>query len=106
MQRLSRVRRPAVLAYDGTFRYSAAFQHGIVYDILAYEGSTPQQKRAELPRVVEAMSHRPGDETLVRKFPTPHPDLDPRVYDASRRADHAARGHLGRSRRGHRTRAR
>ena len=54
--------------------------HGIVYDILAYEGWTIAQKRAELYRVIEAMHYRPGDEALARKFPLPHPDMDPRVY--------------------------
>jgi hypothetical protein len=55
--------------------------HGIVYDILAYEGWTLEQKRLELYRVIEALSYRPGDEKLARKFKTPHPDVDPRVYE-------------------------
>lgn len=55
--------------------------HGIAYDILAYEGWTIEQKKAELYRVIEAMSYQPGDEQLARKFATPYPDLDPRVYD-------------------------
>lgn len=55
--------------------------HGIVYDILAYEGWTVEQKRAELYRVVKAMSYQPGDEKYVRKFKTPYPDVDPRVYE-------------------------
>lgn len=54
--------------------------HGIVYDILAYEGWTTDQKREELYRVVEAMSYQPGDEQYVRKFELPYPDMDPRVY--------------------------
>lgn len=54
--------------------------HGIVYDILAYEGWTEDQKRAELYRVVEAMAYRPGDEKYARKFTVTHPDMDPRVY--------------------------
>jgi hypothetical protein len=54
--------------------------HGIAYDILAYEGWSPQQKAKELERVIEAMSYHPGDEELVRKFPIPYPDMDPRVY--------------------------
>ncbi len=62
--------------------------HGIVYDILAYEGWTPEQKRDELYLVVRAMSYQPGDERYARKFETPHPDLDPRVYaDWMRPAD-------------------
>ncbi len=56
--------------------------HGIVYDILAYEGWTMSEKRAELYRVIDAMRYRPGDEALARKFPTPHPDMDPRDYAA------------------------
>ncbi|MFW6201109.1 MAG: hypothetical protein ACOC8B_00905 [Gemmatimonadota bacterium] len=55
--------------------------HGIVYDILAYEGWTVEEKRAELYRVIDALSHQPGDERYVRKFRTPHPEVDPRVYD-------------------------
>lgn len=55
--------------------------HGIVYDTLAYEGWTPEQKRAELYRVIEAMRYRPGDEKLARKFKIPHPDMDPRKYE-------------------------
>lgn len=54
--------------------------HGIAYDIMAYEGWTEDEKRAELYRVIEAMSYRPGDEKLARKFTLPHPDMDPRVY--------------------------
>jgi len=54
--------------------------HGIAYDILAYDKWTPQEKRRELYRVIEAMSYRPGDEKLTRKFSLPHPDMDPRVY--------------------------
>lgn len=54
--------------------------HGIAYDILTYEGWTPEQKRAEIYRVIKAMSYHPGDELLARKFTTPKPDMDPRVY--------------------------
>ncbi len=54
--------------------------HGIVYDILAYEKWTPAQKKAELYRFTKAMAYQPGDEKYMRKFKTPHPDLDPRVY--------------------------
>jgi hypothetical protein len=55
--------------------------HGIAYDILAYEGWSLEQKRAELYRVIRAMSHQPGDEQLTSKFPIPHPDMDPRRYE-------------------------
>lgn len=55
--------------------------HGIAYDILAYEGWTLAEKRAELYRVNAAMSYQPGDEKLARKFQTPHPDVDPRRYE-------------------------
>ncbi len=54
--------------------------HGIAYDIMSYKGWTTDQKRAELYRVIDAMSYKPGDEKLARKFSTPHPDLDPRIY--------------------------
>ncbi|EKD39266.1 MAG: hypothetical protein ACD_75C00458G0001 [uncultured bacterium] len=54
--------------------------HGIAYDILTYEGWSAEEKKAELDRVIEAMSARPGDERLARKFPLPHPDIDPRNY--------------------------
>jgi hypothetical protein len=67
--------------------------HGIVYDILAYEGWTLEQKRAELYRVVEAMSYQPGDEKLARKFKTPHPATDPRRYEDWMRG---AEGEMGR----------
>ncbi len=56
--------------------------HGIVYDILAYEPWTVEQKRAELYRFIAAMSAQPGDDELARKFAEPHPDQDPRVYPA------------------------
>jgi hypothetical protein len=55
--------------------------HGIVYDILAYDGWSLDEKRAELYRVIDALRHQPGDERLARKFPIPHPDVDPRVYE-------------------------
>jgi hypothetical protein len=62
--------------------------HGISYDILAYEGWTIEQKRAEMYRVIKAMAYQPGDENYVRKFPIPYPDMDPRVYaDWMRGAD-------------------
>jgi hypothetical protein len=54
--------------------------HGIVYDILAYEGWTMEQKRKELYRVIHALSYQPGDEKIARKFKTPHPYIDPRIY--------------------------
>ncbi len=55
--------------------------HGIAYDILAYPEWTPEEKAAELKRVIEAMSDQPGDEKLARKFNIPYPDMDPRVYE-------------------------
>ncbi len=54
--------------------------HGFAFDIMAYEGWSPTQKRDELYRVIAAMAYQPGDEKYVRKFETPYPDLDPRVY--------------------------
>jgi hypothetical protein len=55
--------------------------HGIVYDIMAYEKWTPEQKRDELYRVIRAMAYQPSDEKYVRKFETPYPNVDPRVYE-------------------------
>ena len=55
--------------------------HGIAYDILAFERWTPAEKRAELLRVIEAMSEQPGDRELARLFALPYPDVDPRVYE-------------------------
>lgn len=55
--------------------------HGIAYAILAYDGWTIDEKRAELYRVVEAMSEHPGDRELARKFTIDHPDMDPRRYE-------------------------
>ncbi len=55
--------------------------HGIVYDILAYPKWTESEKRAELYRFIDAMNYQPGDEKYARKFATPHPDTDPRVYE-------------------------
>ncbi len=52
--------------------------HGIVYDCLEYPHWTVEQKRDELYRVIHAMGYHPGDEDLARKFPLPHPDVDPR----------------------------
>lgn len=54
--------------------------HGFAFDIMAYEGWSPAQKRDELYRVIAAMAYQPGDEKYVRKFTTPNPDVDPRVY--------------------------
>jgi hypothetical protein len=55
--------------------------HGIAYDILCYEGWSIEEKRAEMYRVLEAMSHQPGDEMLASRFSEPHPSVDPRVYE-------------------------
>ena len=57
--------------------------HGIAYDIFAYDDWTIKQKRAELYRVLDAMSYKPGDEKLVRKFTTPRPNYNPLDYDRS-----------------------
>ncbi|MEQ9671988.1 hypothetical protein [Coleofasciculus sp. G2-EDA-02] len=82
-----------ILSREGSPRYSRLspetanvfdnlhMLHGITYDIFAYDGWTIEQKRAELNRVLDAMSYQPGDEKLVRKFTTPKPDLNPLVYD-------------------------
>ena len=55
--------------------------HGITYDIFAYDGWTIEQKRAELYRVLDAMSYHPGDEKFIRKFTTPKPKFNPLNYD-------------------------
>ncbi len=55
--------------------------HGIAYDILAYEGWSIDEKRAELYRVVDAMSEKPGDRELARRFSESYPDMDPRCYE-------------------------
>ena len=55
--------------------------HGIVFDIMAYEGWTDEQKQAEIYRFIDAMSYHPGDEKYVRKFSEPHPDADPTKYE-------------------------
>jgi len=56
--------------------------HGIVFDILSYEGWSEQEKREEIYRVIDALSYKPGDEKYIRKFTTPYPDVDPRKYEA------------------------
>lgn len=73
--RYSRFSPESANAFDNLHMF-----HGIVYDILAYEGWTIEEKRAELYRVIDALRNQPGDERYTRKFPTPHPDMDPRVY--------------------------
>jgi hypothetical protein len=55
--------------------------HGIIYDILAYEGWSLKEKRAEIYRVIQAMAFQPGDERFTRKFTLPHPEMDPRRYE-------------------------
>ncbi|MDJ0800500.1 MAG: hypothetical protein QNJ51_27445 [Calothrix sp. MO_167.B12] len=82
-----------ILSREGSPRYSRLspetanvfdnlhMLHGITYDIFAYEGWTIKQKRAELYRVLKALSYQPGDEKLVRKFTTPKPNFNPLVYD-------------------------
>lgn len=54
--------------------------HGLVYDILAYEGWSLDEQREEIYRVVDALGYQPGDERLARKFPLPDSDADPREY--------------------------
>ena len=56
--------------------------HGVAYSILAYEGWSVEQKRAEMYRVIAAMGHQPGDEEYARKFRGPYPIYDPRTYPA------------------------
>lgn len=75
MPRYSRLSPESANAFDNLHMF-----HGIVYDIMSYEGWTPAQKKAELYRVIQAMSYQPGDEKLARKFSEPYPDLDPRIY--------------------------
>ncbi len=55
--------------------------HGIAYDVMAYEGWSIDEKRAELYRVIAAMSEHPGDRALARRFPEPHPAVDTRCYE-------------------------
>ncbi len=55
--------------------------HGIAYDIMAYEGWSIDEKRAELYRVIDAMSEKPGDRELARAFAIPYPEVDPRRYE-------------------------
>jgi hypothetical protein len=38
------------------------------------------EQRAEMYRVIGAMSEKPGDRELARLFDVPHPDTDPRQY--------------------------
>ena len=76
MPRYSRLDPGSTNAFDNLHMF-----HGIVYDVLAYEGWSVDEQRAELYRVIEAMGRQPGDEALARKFATPHPDLEPAAYD-------------------------
>lgn len=55
--------------------------HGIAYAILAYPKWSIDEKRAELYRVLDAMSEKPGDRALARTFTIEHPDMDPRRYE-------------------------
>jgi hypothetical protein len=74
--RYSRMAPEVANAFDNLHMF-----HGIVYDILAYEGWTIEQQRDELYRVIKALSYQPGDERLARKFTVPRPEMDPRVYE-------------------------
>lgn len=56
--------------------------HGIAYAILAYEGWSIDQQRAELYRVVDAMAEQPGDRELATAFDIPHPEMTPFTYEA------------------------
>lgn len=51
--------------------------HGIVFDILAYEGWNEKQKRDEIYSVIEALKYQKGDEVFVRKFNVPYQILIP-----------------------------
>lgn len=68
--------------------------HGIVYDLLAYEDWTFAQKEAEIERVLIAMAHQAGDEALARTFTLPHPEMDPRRYEAWMTAPGGAMGEI------------
>lgn len=74
--RYSRLSPEAANIFDNLHMF-----HGIVYDTLSYDGWSIAQKRAELYRVINALSNQAGDEQLARKFATPHGDMDPRVYE-------------------------
>lgn len=76
MPRYSRVSPESANIFDNLHML-----HGIAYDILAYEGWTIDEKRAELYRVIDAMSEKPGDRELARRFPEPYPNMDPRCYE-------------------------
>ncbi|MEE2776389.1 MAG: hypothetical protein VYE73_06450 [Acidobacteriota bacterium] len=76
MPRYSRLSPRTANAFDNLHML-----HGIAYDIAAYDAWTPAEKRAELYRVIDAMSYHPGDEALARRFSVPRPDLDPLDYD-------------------------
>lgn len=88
MPRYSRLSPESANIFDNLHMF-----HGIVYDIMAYEHWTPEQKRQELYRVIDAMGYKPGDEKLARKFSTPYPDMDPREYARWMRG---AEGEMGR----------
>lgn len=56
--------------------------HGIAYAILSYDQWSIDEQRAEMYRVIDAMSEKPGDRGLARRFSIAHADTDPRRYDA------------------------
>jgi len=66
--------------------------HGIAYSILAYKGWSVEEKRAEMYRVIEAMSYQPGDEAYAGKFHEPYPTYDPRTYPGWVRSPQGAMG--------------
>lgn len=76
MPRYARLSPQSANAFDNLHMF-----HGIVYDVLAYEGWSIDEKRAELYRVIEALGHQPGDEQLARKFSTPRGEIDPHRYE-------------------------
>jgi|GEM_PF-564241 len=55
--------------------------HGFAYAILAYDGWSIDEQRAELYRVVNAMSEQPGDRELAALFDIPHPEMSPLWYE-------------------------
>jgi hypothetical protein len=55
--------------------------HGIAYAILSYEGWSIGEKRAEMYRVLDAMSEKPGDRQLAARFALPAPEMEPRRYE-------------------------
>lgn len=55
--------------------------HGIAYAILSYDQWSIDEQRAEMYRVIDAMSEKPGDRELARLFEIKHANMDPRRYE-------------------------